>query len=239
MQLREKIMVTALLYLAGGYMWVSLASPAFMQNQDKNTELDGKKKEQAELKVKLANLATLQREQVELSKQIDELRGSVPKSPDSDILVIDLERMALASQLDILAFGPPEKEKEQMASDTEQLMAQDSDIASIVASQKDAQAKTAKITNAFKQGGSKQGLKPEEKKTAEQVDLGLNKMIKQVNLVGNYPGLVEFMKRMESYQRVISINQVEFELPLESGPKKRDEVRQPVTSFLMTAYYLP
>jgi len=48
------------------------------------------------------------------------------------------------------------------------------------------------------------------------------------------------MRKLEDYQRVLGINQIELEVPSETGGiRKTVDPSQLQISFLLTAYYLP
>src|SRR5579885_697535 len=111
MQTREKILLCAAGYLIAIVLWFSGASQALTDHQTVSDELDKKSKEQTDLKIKLSDQARQQQENQKIKAEIDQLRGSVPKSPDIDILVIDLEKMCLDSHLDLVSVEEPDKDK--------------------------------------------------------------------------------------------------------------------------------
>lgn len=237
MQVREKVLLCGMPYLVAGYLWFALTNPALMSGQDKNSQLAEKQKEQIELKTKLFDMARLEKEHARLEKEIADLRGSVPKSPDIDILLIDLEKMCLESGMEVVAVEPPEKEKQKTFDEEELPPPAATSMAETrpgLARAKEQLARVAAGTVAAQQpdGRAAAGAAPQE-------ETGLSKLVKQVTVAGDYPGLVELMKKLESYQRVIGINQVEAEVPPEVGQKKVQEVRHLIVTFLVTAYYLP
>ncbi|HEY9870576.1 MAG TPA: hypothetical protein V6D08_15530 [Candidatus Obscuribacterales bacterium] len=237
MQLREKVLLCGIPYLAAGYLWFALTNPALVAGQDKNSQLSEKQKEQIELKTKLFDMARLEKEHARLEKEIADLRGSVPKSPDIDILLIDLEKMCLQSGMEVVGVEPPEREKQKKIEEEELPPPTATGMVETkpgLASAKEQLARAAAGTVPAQQPGGKAAAG-----AAPQVETGLSKLVKQVTVAGDYPGLVELMKRLESYQRVIGINQVEAEVPPEVGQKKVQEVRHLIVTFLMTAYYLP
>jgi len=218
-------------YLLAGYLWTALTNPALISGQDKDTELVEKKEEQARLQTKLNELNRIKQEHANLEQQIGQLRGSVPKSADVDILVRDIEKMALNSGLDVLGFEPPEKEKMQRLGGS--------------AEPEEAKPPGAKLGQALGARGlapEKPALagKPASKTASAEAEIGLSKRVLRVKLMGDYPSFIKFMTMLEDYQRVLGINQVELAVPFESGGlKKTVDPSQLQISFLMTAYYLP
>ena len=108
MQLRDKILLCALPYAVAGYAYFALASPAMVANQEKEVELADKRREQIELSTRLLEVKRQQEEKARLDREIGDLRGSVPKSADIDILLIDLEKMCLDSNMDMVAIEAPD-----------------------------------------------------------------------------------------------------------------------------------
>ena len=236
MQTRDKVILCAVPFLTSGYLWFSLVNPALLAGQDKSNELAEKKKQQIELKTKLFELARLEKEKSTLTNEVEDLRGSVPKNADMDILMIDLEKMCLESGMDIISVEEPEKQKQQQLEKIEEeshahpasgrtTPADSLNLArKLVGVAPITTGATPPATNA----------KPETK-----VETGLSKLVKEVTVTGNYPSFVKLMRELESYKRVIGISQVEAELPAEIGKSKAQDVKQLVITFLMTAYYLP
>jgi Tfp pilus assembly protein PilO len=234
MQFRDKILLCGAPYLVAGFLWFGVTSPALVADQEKNGELAEKQKEHIDLTTRLSDVQRQQEERARLDREIGDLRGSVPKSPDIDILLIDLEKMCLSSNMDIVGIEPPEKEKEKLAQESEPTAqaggAPQARPGLALGQQQLGQALAGNVPGRAA-GAAKAG-------PGAPVETGLSRLVKQVTVTGDYPGLVELMKKLESYQRVISVNQVEAEVPQEVSQKKA-AVRHLMVSFLMTAYYLP
>jgi Tfp pilus assembly protein PilO len=85
--------------------------------------------------------------------------------------------------------------------------------------------------------------------TAKQDPLGIKNVERRVFVTGNYNQLVNFLKRMESYQRIVGIRNLIVAMPEDSDKEvlktlasekgKTLELDQPVMTFLMSVYYLP
>lgn len=240
MQSKEKVLVCAIPYLAAGYMWFALVNPAFLAGQDKSNELVEKKKQQIELKTKLFDLSRLEKEKNELTRQIEQLRDSVPKSPDMDILMIDLEKMCLESGMDIISVEEPEKEKQQQLEKMEEEARSHPEQGEVTPEQGiNLARKLVGVAPVAPGTVGKASSSANNAKQGEKVETGLSKLVKQVMLTGNYPEFVKLMKKLESYKRVIGVSQIEAELPAEIGKSKAQEVRQLVITLMITAYYLP
>lgn len=227
MQTREKMIICAAGYLIAGALWFSVTSPALTDTATKTEDLNSKTKEHTDLKIKLSGLARLEKERQTLESEIDRLRGSVPKSPDIDILIIDLEKMCLDSGLDLVSIGEPDKEK----------------LRAIEGA--DDAAPAPKVSSVISGGGNKPPEPPKgpaaagAKKPQEVVETGLVKKFLQVNAQGSYAGCVELLKKLEAYERVIAITQVDVGFATEGKDVKAPDPNQLKISFLMTAYYLP
>lgn len=228
MQTREKMLLCVIGYIIAVVLWFSGASQALTEHQAKTDELDAKLKEQTELKIKLSDLSRLQQEKVKLEGEIDQLRGSVPKSPDIDILIIDLEKMALESGLDLVSVEEPDKDKLRATE------AADQEASTQTKGPKGpAQPKPDDGPRALGANPTAEKAKPAE------VETGLVKQFMLVSAQGNYAGAVEFMKKLQAYQRVIAVSQVEVGYPTEGKEQKDLDSNELKITFLMTAYYLP
>lgn len=259
MQTREKILICALPFALAAVMWFGVTSQAVTDWQAKEQELKEKAKEQIVLKSKIASLNKLKNDQKSLELDIETLRSSVPKTADIDLLMIDLEKMCLDSGLDLVRLQPPGKDKmkEIAQEDKEQKAAAEAggklslggaNKAAALGGPKteDKDADKDKDKDKEKDKKPKRGRKPKEKEkpvlTPEQ-EAGLSTVLIEVQVSGDYPSFVEFMKRLESYQRVIGINQIEIDLPdLTESDKKKQRIelnKNLQIGFLLTTYYLP
>lgn len=231
MQTREKIILCTAGYLVAVGLWFGVAQGALSEAQARAEELENKKKEATELSIKLKDKVHLQKEHDDLTRDIEQVRGSVPKNPDIDLLVIDLEKMCLDSGLDLVSVEEPDKEKLR---------------ASEAAGEEPASLPQPKVSGAVSGGpaaakpeGPKIPLPGDKNKPGSEVDTGLVKHFLLVSAQGSYAGAIELMKKLESYQRVIGVSQVDIGFPTESKEQKEPDPNQLKISFLMTAYYLP
>ncbi len=169
--------------------------------------------------------------------------------------MIDVERMCHESGMDLVSVQPPAKDKlkEIAQEDKEQQQALEKSggklslggknkAAAISGPNTDKDKDKEKKDKKDKKAKPKAKEKPKEVLTPEQ-EAGLNTLLVQCTVTGDYPSFVELIKKLEAYQRVIGINQLEIDLPeiSESDKKKmRVELNKKLQiAFLLTTYYLP
>jgi Tfp pilus assembly protein PilO len=204
--------------------------PAFSEMQLKAKDVGNSTKENATLVKKLDERQRAEREKQTLESQIQSLRGSVPKSPELDLLVLDLEKLCQSCDLDLVGV-------ENLGSDA-------------LLQIKNANDQKAKESAGLLAMGSKTlpKLVPSPASKVETTDqTSLKNLPKQVFVTGSYDNFIRLMRKLESYQRVIGINNVSVALPSADNESKaqaadkanRLKVTQPMMSFVMTIYYLP
>jgi|GEM_PF-2224195 len=256
MQTREKILVAALPLVLAVVMWFAVTSQAVTDWQNKDQELKDTEKEQLVLKSKIASLNKLKDDQKKLELDIESLRSAVPKSPDVDLLMIDLERMCQETGMDLVSLKPPNKEKLKEIADEQKEqteLAETGSKLSLGGKNKDAaisRPKTGEDTDKDKgkkdkkaKGKSKaKKEKPKPVLTPEQ-EAGLNTLLVECVVSGDYPSFVELMKKLEAYQRVIGVTQIQIDLPeISQSAKQKQKVelnKDLKIGFLLTTYYLP
>ncbi len=220
MKRNEKILVCAVAYLAAGGLWFAVASPAFNDSQQKSTELAAKTQENTELKIKLSDNARLQREHQQLQAEIDQLRGSV-----------------LDAGMDIVSIDTPTPEKLKQVEES-----QGEEAPATPGAPRVSQA----VSGGLKPAAPAQAPKPAAPQPPgtkasgpAPVETGLERQVLQVTVQGSYPDFIELMKKLEAYQRVIGVSQVELGFPTTGKETKAPDSKQLKISFYMTAYYLP
>jgi Tfp pilus assembly protein PilO len=233
MQVKYKIVLCVAPYLVAVGTWFGLTNQSITDWQDKGKELDEKTQEQADLKSKLTQLNSVEKEKNSLDGEIQQLRASVPKNPDVDVLIIDMEKMALESDVDIVSIGKPTDSSMKAMSEAES-----KDMA-------DSKARSKNLANVIHGGGAADEKKPEEKKPemkkpeGDANDTGLSKEVLHVGVTGSYQGLIELMRKLSQYQRIIGVNQIEVSLPQASAKMTADPAKRLNIDFILTAYYLP
>jgi hypothetical protein len=234
MSLRDKILVCLVPFLLAAILWFGLASQAYVDWQEKDKQIEEKNQEQTQLKTKLANLARVDKERAALNLDIEALRSAVPKSPDLDILLIDLEKMCLDSSMDLVSVDKPDAKS---LSDTQAQDAEAKELAS-ASGKLSVGAKSKDVALGAKADKSKTPGGKNEVKSAEE-EAGLNKQVLSVTVIGDYPSLIELMKKLQGYERVTGIGKITIGLPDAKDKGKGDPSKQLKISFLLTAYYLP
>jgi Tfp pilus assembly protein PilO len=260
MDLKMKIVVTIAPFGIAGLVGFMYLQPAVSDYGDKTSNLDKKQQENKELTAKLTDHEKVKREKRELEAAIDALRGSVPRNPDMEILNIDLEKMALASGLDIMSLKLADKDLLKKAglddsasttSSAASLAAGKAALASKVKGAADtaaagATAAATAVASAGK-GAHAAGV---------STDAGLAKSTVQIKLMGDYKGLMTFVHKLETYQRVVAVSEVHATIPKSSVSKEKMQVELPdesdfsdsdvqgdtskmTMSMLLTTYYLP
>lgn len=233
----------------------SLAYPAYTDFTAKAQQVDDKKKEQDELQTKLTARARIQKEKVEMERDISALRDSVPKKAEVEMLNIDLEKMCVESGVDLVSFRSPTSEelKKSGAADPPPESAgtnMSKGKAALANKVKDTLAPVSGAAGAAAAAAS--GAKP---KISSSPDAGLSKFNMQIKVIGDYAGIMQLAKKLESYQRVIAIADLQTsvpkkeantaskgELPDDAVPTESDEVgdyHRLNGTFMITAYYLP
>ncbi len=225
---------------------LALTYPAFLDSQHEHEELAKQEIELQEVKGKLTDKASADASHKALQEDINSLRNEVPHAPYLDLLLLDLERMALASRVDIISV---EKQDEKGANN--QTPADGADLEVLeAAGLKDRKVNLpAPLQNLSNQvQGQGQNKAKDENKGPEQNNMGVKQLSRRVYITGDYNSLIDFMKRMEAYQRVLSVNSLS--IALASSPNGQNKsaagekaqklkLSQPVLSFMLNIYYLP
>lgn len=233
MKKTTRIIIAYLPYVFAGTVIFTSVYPITVEDQSKRTELSHQQNDLQKLKSKLGDRNKVLNEQALLETDITTLRAAVPKQPDLDILMLDLEKLCKQSGVDLISIEPPEQKalKDLKASETEmKSMHEDSD------------GKLSMGSKTLKKATQTPG-----KSDAEPAPAGLKQIVRQVYLTGSYEGMVQFMTRLEHYQRVLKVAQVGISQPSAEGGGnnpagergKKLKLNQPVISFIMTVYYLP
>ncbi len=233
MKKTSRIVIAYIPYIFAGAFLFTAVYPIMVEDQSKRTELTHQQNDLQKLKAKLGDRNKVLNEQAHLESDITTLRAAVPKQPDLDILMLDLEKLSKQSGVDLIAMEPPEQKalKELKASEAEmKSMHEDSD------------GKLSMGSKTLKKATQAPG-----KADLEPAPAGLKQVVRQVYLTGSYEGIIQFMARLEHYQRVLRVAQVGVSQPSDEGGAnnpageraKKLKLHQPVISFIMTVYYLP
>lgn len=228
-----KVALIAIPLLASGVLGATAVYPAFLEDQQKRSEVATRKQDNDRLLAKLRQKTQAEEERRNLESEISNLRGSVPKAPELDLFLIDLDKMCSETGVDLVAVENPEPES---------LKALDSSEEEVNKMVEESQGKLIGAKSADQK-------KDVSGKVIEQPDqTALKKLVKEVYVTSDYDSIIKLMQKLERYQRVTGVRQVAIALPGEASDgqtvpaaerAKKLGLHQPVMSFLMTLYYLP
>ena len=220
----------------GATILCAMTWPAYLDSEREHADLTTKKKEYQEITLKAAERDRLDNLKRSLEGDINSLRNAVPKAPYLDLLVLDLERMASESKVNILALEQPEKASGNTeTNDLEELMKPSKG------------AGQAKVLPPIKPFGA--GAAATNGKVVEAPNpLGLKQVTKRLFITGEYQDLITFVKHLETYQRVISLKDLSVAIAASDNTQSKNAAGEraqklksakPVMSFLLNVYYLP
>jgi Tfp pilus assembly protein PilO len=233
-----QIIICALPYVLTLFLLTIYVQPAWDMSSRSQNELQTLTVEFNRLEQKVREKEALIRQKNELDRDIQRMRAAVPTKPDMDILLIDMERLSSESGTDLIAIEPATDDKKGKG---ENLM--DSIIAEV----------GGKLTPpANKPNTPTKPQQPAVKKQEEPADqniLGIKHIERRVYVSGSYAELMSFLKRLEAYQRIVGIRNLNVAMPesneretlktMASEKGRNLELNQPVMTFLMSIYYLP
>jgi Tfp pilus assembly protein PilO len=211
----------------------ALTYPAYLDSEREHGELATKKKEYQEIALKVSERDRLDSLKHALESDINSLRNAVPKAPYVDLLMLDLERMATESKVNILALEQPDKQNQAESNDLEELMIKGKD-------------KLAKIPPVIRPlAATATGAKAAEAPN----QLGLKQVTKRLFITGEYKDMIAFVKHLETYQRVLTLKELTVATANASdNPTAKNaaferaqklKLNTPVMSFILNVYYLP
>lgn len=253
MNMREKVLLCVIPYGLAGYLWFSLTSPIFTEGATQDNALNQKRREQDDLKTKLDDLSKLEKQHKSLEDNIQTLRASVPKTADLDLMVIDLEKMALESGLDVVAVSPPGKDELKEEAEESEEEGEGPPV-SRMPGPPGIPGGPGSMPGAPPQLQGGQAAAPAaslKSKDTQVAETGLKSELVQVKLTGDYPAFVTFMRKFDAYQRVVDMNKIEVKIPTKTaggdsgeGGEGKGQDKEPDPKHLditvrVTAYYLP
>jgi len=233
---RNRLLLVALPLLFSTTAAFALTYPAVLDYQREKEELTKQETELADLKGKLVEKNALDNNRRMLQADIDNLRNEVPKAPYLDLLMLDLEKMAEQAQVDIIAVEKPLE-----VGAAGKVSADMADLETI-------EAATNKVTAANIAKTMGVAEKPGAKVDPPANSLGVKQMTRKLYLTGEYNKLVDFMKHLEAYQRVLAVKNPSIAIASTDGPQTHSDagdraqkmkLKEPVMSFSLNIYYLP
>ncbi len=231
--------VPYLFALAIGFSYIP---PGLDEVKRLNTEIETVRGEYQKLSDRLKEKEALAEEQRKLDKDIQKVRAAVPPSAQMDILMIDLEKISDLSGVDLIAIEQPaaDKGKEKKGSVMDSIVAEmgGKGLGAPQAAEKPAIAPNAP--------GQKAPVKPKEE---DSDTLGIQRIERRVFVAGEYSQLLDFLKKLEAYQRIVGIQDLQISAPpskdsetakTPAGERAQAmELQKPVMTFIMNVYYLP
>ena len=238
MKKRYKIALSTVPFLLSAVVLSALTYPKVLEDKEKSSELAQKDQQYQALQAKLQQRVKAEQEKKTLETDIETLRGAVPKSPELDLAMIDLEKMCSDSSIHLLAVETPSQES------MHKIATSDDEIKELIGEGKvGLGTKTLqKLTTPATINGAKVDAGP--------VDSGLKRLIKQVYVSGDYNGMVGLMKRLEGYQRTVGVEEISIAISTKGSSENTEHtpaseraqklgLSKPVMAFLLTLYYLP
>lgn len=238
MKKRYKIAIATVPFLLAAVVLSALTYPKVLEDKDKSSELAQKDQQYQQLQAKLQQRVKAEQEKKTLETDIETLRGAVPKSPELDLAMIDLEKMCSDSSIHLLAVETPSQES------MHKIATSEDEIKELIGEGKvglGTRTLQKSSTPATVNGG---------KNEPGQVDSGLKRLIKQVYVTGDYNGMVSLMKRLEGYQRTVGVEEISIAISTKGSGENSERtaaseraqklgLAKPVMAFLLTLYYLP
>lgn len=223
----------AVIYGLAILVFAMLVYPAVTEESAKLVDLAQHRQQKEQLDIKLKEKLRIDREKQALVADIASLRNAVPKEANIDLLLIDLEKLAKEANVDLIGFETPGTEDVKETHKEMVEMLEDLKGKQAKAKPKDAKAAAAPV-----------GAKPADVGS----ELGLKQIDKEVYVTGSYSSLVQFVRNIEAYERVMGVSHVVIANPKEEAKAETDKASerakklklgQPVMCFLLSVYYLP
>lgn len=233
MPTRFQYAILAIVYGLVGVVGMSLLYPTIIEDTEKSTDLTQHVQQKEQLDTKLQDRLKVAQEKQALEADIASLRNAVPKDANIDLLLIDLEKLALRAGVDLIGVEAPGADD-------------------VKASQKeimDMLGKPDPKNSAATAAEKKASVSPTKNKPADiGSELGLQQIDREIFVTGNYSSMVQFVRNIEAYERVMGVSHVVIAVPKQDSRGESDKssdrgkklkLSQPVMSFLLSIYYLP
>lgn len=195
MDIRIKALLAAFPFIIAAYVGFSMLQPAMDDANAKESQVSEKQSENEKLQTQLQGSKTVNQRLTQLTQEIEGLRQSVPKTPDTDLLAIDLEKMCRDAGMNMVAFLP-DKDREDSSA---KAAAADNSANDNVKKKQD------RLKNMLKGGGAgDSGSSGVAIKAPTELSSSYRKFI----VTGDYAGLQKLIHEIETYQRVLKIDLV-------------------------------
>lgn len=228
---RFQYIALAIVYGLAAVVFALLVYPCITEESAKLVDLTQHRQQKDQLDIKLKDKQRIEREKQVLVSDIASLRNAVPKAPNLDLLLIDLEKLATQANVDMIGVETPA---------SEDLKASQKEMGELL---EDIKGKPQKSKGTTEKPASV-AAKPADVGS----ELGLKQIDREVYITGSYASMVQFIRNIEAYERVMGVSHVVIALPLKDSKAETDKasdrakklkLNQPVMCFLLSVYYLP
>lgn len=236
MQSQFKLGLLVLIYGLFAIVTLAAAYPAFVEEQERLSDLSVHKEEDAQLTQRLADRKKSEQEKKSLESDIELLRSAVPKSAELDLMIMDLEKFCTDSGVDLIAVETPQASA---------VKASEQEVTDILGT---TEGKVTLGSKTLEKSAAPSGKQTATGSTPEK-EIGLKQSIREVYVTGSFNGIVALLKKLESYRRIVGINRVAIAIARDARSGSQDDtasekarklkLSEPVMSFLLTLYYLP
>ena len=228
LNVREKNLLGMLLIVLSALPFFQFTMPAWNSYTESVNKIQEDRNKLTGLEFQIRKLEKLKKENVVLSKKIDNQKLYLAKSYEIDFLVQDLKKICDESSISLESFTPLGQEP----------------VNIIVEKQLETDAR-AKV---HKNEKTKQAF---EKLKGQELPIDLYRFPIEVKVTGNFTDVIELFKKLEKYGRVISVENISIgkiqikqsgsnRLSTKSKPKKeQSETGSLFGTFDLIAYSLP
>ncbi|MBX9695181.1 MAG: hypothetical protein K2Z81_22535 [Cyanobacteria bacterium] len=240
MPVSRQLFLSILPYLVTVVLLISIVQPSLTEAYILGEQVDTSRKTFEDLSEKIKNRQQLIREKLRLDNDIEKLRSSLPRAPELDMLLLDIEKMSEQSHTDLIGLEPRDDSKKEKPNNfMESLLAEVEGRLPI---------------NTLQQKQQKKAIQPNAPKKEEPEDpdanpFGLRRVERRIFVSGDFNELNSFLKRLEAYRRVVGVEDLIVASPesedresvktLASERGSQLAVNKPIMTFLMNIYYLP
>lgn len=222
LSLREKNIVGILIVVLTTLPFFYLTVPTWNNYTNLKSQIQSNENKLKDIDRQIQRLEKFKKENVDLIKKVDEQKLFLAKSYEIDFLVQDLKNICDESSISLESFTPSTSEP----------------VNVILEKELEAEA-TGKILD---RGKTKQIL---EKLKGQDLPIDLYKFPIEVKISGNFTDILELLKKLEKYGRVISIDNISigkieakraFGNRLSKAKPKEEETKSLFSSFELVAY---
>ncbi len=240
MTVSRQLFYAILPYLVTVVLLVSIVQPSMTEAFILHEQVETSRKTFEQLSEKIKNRQQLIREKMQLNAEIEKLRSSLPRDPEVEVLLLDLEKMSEQSNTDLISVEPQdESKKEKQSNLMDSLLAEVEGRLPISPMQEKQQQKNA----------NKKPNAPKQEEDADANPFGLKRVVRRLFVAGDFNELNLFLKRLEAYRRVVGVEDLIVAMPesdekesvktLASERASQLSLNKPIMTFLMNIYYLP